>query len=59
MFYSNDTGTFDTPFFVPMDKEAPDGITLRVVAADTAAGNFALSEAHYAVLAEQLRSQLR
>jgi hypothetical protein len=59
MFYSNDTGTFDTPFFVPMDKEAPDGITLRVVAADTAAGNFALGEAHYAVLAEQLRSQLR
>ena len=55
LFYSNDTGTFDAPFFVPLDKEAPDGITLRVVAADTAAGNFSLGEAHYLVLPERLR----
>ncbi|HEX6531589.1 MAG TPA: hypothetical protein VF019_03120 [Nitrospira sp.] len=55
LFYSNDTGTFDAPFFVPLDKEAPDGITLRVVAADTAAGNFSLGEAHYLVLPARLR----
>jgi hypothetical protein len=55
LFYSNDTGTFDAPFFVPLDKEAPEGITLRVVAADTAAGNFSLGEAHYLVLPERLR----
>lgn len=52
LFYSNDTSTFDAPFFVPLDKEAPDGITLRVVAADTAAGNFSLGEAHYPVAPE-------
>jgi len=55
MFYSNDTGTFDSPFFVPMDKEAPDGVTLRVIAADVAAGNFSLGEAQYPVLSERLR----
>ena len=55
LFYSNDSSTFDAPFFVPLDKEAPDGITLRVVAADTAAGNFSLGEAHYPVLPERLR----
>jgi hypothetical protein len=55
LFYSNDSGTFDAPFFVPLDKEAPDGITLRVIAADTAAGNFSLGEAHYPVLPERLR----
>jgi len=55
LFYSNDTGTFDAPFFVPLDKEAPDGITLRVVAADTAAGNFSLGETHYPVLPERHR----
>jgi hypothetical protein len=55
LFYSNETGTFDSPFFVPLDKEAPDGITLRVVAADTTAGNFSLGQAHYPVLSERLR----
>ena len=55
LFYSNDTIRFDAPFFVPLDLEAPDGITLRVVAADTAAGNFSLDEAHYPVVPEELR----
>jgi hypothetical protein len=55
LFYSNDTKTFDSPFFVPLDKDAPDGITLRVVVGDTAAGNFSLGEAHYPVLSERLR----
>ena len=55
LFYSNDTSTFDSPFFVPLDKDAPDGITLRVVVGDTAAGNFSLGEAHYPVLSERLR----
>jgi hypothetical protein len=55
LFYSNDTGTFDSPFFVPLEKEAPGGITLRVVAADTTAGNFSLGEARYPVLPERLR----
>lgn len=55
MFYSNDTGTFDSPFFVPVDNAAPDGVTLRVIAADVAAGNFSLGEAQYPVLSERLR----
>ncbi len=55
LFYSNETGTFDSPFFVPLDKEAPAGITLRVVVGDSAAGNFSLGEAHYPVLSERLR----
>jgi hypothetical protein len=59
MFYSNDTRTFDTPFFVPVDKEAPDGISLRVVAADTATGNFSVGEAHYPVVSERLHPARR
>jgi hypothetical protein len=59
MFYSNDTRTFDTPFFVPVDKEAPEGITLRVVAADTATGNFSVGEAHYPVVSERLHPARR
>ena len=55
LFYSNDTRTFDSPFFVPLDKEAPEGITLRVVVGDATAGNFSLGEAHYPVLSERLR----
>jgi hypothetical protein len=55
LFYSNETSTFDSPFFVPQDKDAPHGITLRVVVGDSAAGNFSLGEAHYPVLPERLR----
>jgi hypothetical protein len=55
LFYSNDTKTFDAPFFVPPAKDAPDGITLRVVVGDAAAGNFSLGELHYSVLSERLR----
>ena len=54
MFYSGDKSTFEAPFFVPLSKDAPDGITLRVIAADTAAGNFGMGEAKYPVLSERL-----
>jgi carbamoyl-phosphate synthase large subunit len=33
MFYSGEQAIFEAPFFVPLPKDAPDGITLRVVAA--------------------------
>jgi hypothetical protein len=56
MFYSGDKSTFEAPFFVPISKDAPDGITLRVIAADTSAGNFGMGEAKYPVLSERLRS---
>lgn len=39
LFFSNETGTFEAPFFVPNSHEAPDGILLRVVATDLATGN--------------------
>jgi len=54
MFYSGDDTGFEAPFFVPPSKDAPDGITLRVVAADPASGNFGVGHAKYPVLSERL-----
>jgi hypothetical protein len=54
MFYSHDTSSFDTPFFVPPYKEAPNGITLRVTAFDPTSGNVGSGEANYSVLSERL-----
>lgn len=54
MFYSGDKASFEAPFFVPLPKDAPDGITLRVVAADPFSGNFGVAEAKYPVLSERL-----
>jgi hypothetical protein len=55
MFYSGAKSSFEAPFFVPTPQEAPDGVTLRVVAADPARGNFGVGVAKYPVLTEQLR----
>ena len=55
MFYAGDKSYFETPFFVPLPAEAPNGITLRVVAADRRSGNFGMGQAQYPVLPEQLR----
>jgi len=55
MFYAGEKSRFEAPFFVPMSKEAPDGITLRVIAADVATGNFGVVSAQYPVLSERLR----
>ncbi len=54
MFYSGEKADFEAPFFVPLPKEAPDGITLRVVAADPASGNFGVGQAKFPVLSERL-----
>ena len=54
MFYSGDKAGFEAPFFVPLPKDAPDGITLRVVAADPSSGNFGVAEAKFPVLSERL-----
>ncbi|HLZ36008.1 MAG TPA: hypothetical protein VKP13_18545 [Nitrospira sp.] len=58
MFYTSDTGGFEAPFFVPREKDAPDGITLRVVAMDTTTGNSGVGTANYSVLSERLHSNL-
>ncbi len=55
MFYSGEQSRFESPFFVPLPKDAPDGITLRVIAADGANGNFGMGSAQYPVLSERLR----
>ena len=55
MFYSGERATFEAPFFVPLPKDAPDGITLRVIAADPASGNFGIGQSKYPVLSEHLR----
>jgi hypothetical protein len=55
MFYASDKGQFEAPFFVPLHKEAPDGITLRVVATDVSTGNSGVGTANYSVLSERLR----
>jgi len=54
MFYVNDASGFESPFFVPPFKDAPDGITLRVVAADPASGNFGVGQSRFPVLSERL-----
>jgi len=59
MFYAGDKSRFEAPFFVPLPSEAPDGITLRVVAADEAGDHFGAGEAKYPVLPEQLRPSKR
>lgn len=59
MFYTGDKSRFEAPFFVPLPSEAPDGITLRVVAADEAGDHFGAGEAKYPVLPEQLRPSRR
>lgn len=56
LFYSSDKGCFEAPFFVPSQKDAPDGITLRVIAADPGSGSVGLGEAAFPVLTERLRS---
>lgn len=55
MFYAGEKSRFETPFFVPLSKDAPDGITVRVIAADVATGNFGMGTAQYPVLSERLR----
>jgi hypothetical protein len=59
MFYSNETGTFDAPFFVPKPDEAPEGIAVRVVATDLATGNSGVGRARFNVTQEQFRSSKR
>lgn len=55
MFYAGEKSHFEAPFFVPISKDAPDGITLRVIAADVTTGNFGMGSAQYPVLSERLR----
>ncbi|NOS82697.1 MAG: hypothetical protein HOP32_14055 [Nitrospira sp.] len=55
LFYSGENAAFEAPFFVPLPNDAPDGITLRVIAADPANGNFGIGQAKYPVLSERLR----
>jgi hypothetical protein len=59
MFYSNETGTFDAPFFVPKPDEAPEGIVLRVVAIDLATGNSGVGRADFVVSRQEFRSSKR
>ncbi len=59
MFYSGEQAKFEAPFFVPLPKDAPDGITLRVVAADAASGNFGVGQASFPVLGERLPTKRR
>ncbi|MCC2641996.1 MAG: uncharacterized protein K0S45_2409 [Nitrospira sp.] len=55
MFYAGEKSHFEAPFFVPVSKDAPDGITLRVIAADAAHANFGMGSAQFPVLSERLR----
>ena len=59
MFYSGEKGLFESAFFVPNPKDAPDGVTLRVVAIHSSDGNMAIGEAKFPVLSERLRPQRR
>jgi hypothetical protein len=59
LFYNNDRASFEAPFFVPLPENAPDGITLRVIAADPAGGNFGVGQAKFPVLSERLKPRTR
>ncbi len=59
LFHIGLQASFEAPFFVPTPKEAPNGITLRVVAADGAGANFGLDQASYPVLPERLKPRTR
>ena len=54
LFYVGSKGSFEAPFFVPRETDAPNGMTLRVVAADRAHGHFGMGTVHYPVLSERL-----
>ncbi len=57
LFHVGLQSSFEAPFFVPPSTDAPDGVTLRVIAADPSSGNFGLGQAKYPVLSERLRPQ--
>lgn len=59
LFYNSDQALFEAPFFVPLPNDAPDGITLRVIAADPASGNFGVGQAKFPVLSERLPPRSR
>ena len=59
LFYNNDRASFEAPFFVPLPENAPDGITLRAIAADPAGGNFGVGQAKFPVLSERLKPRTR
>jgi hypothetical protein len=59
LFYNNDRASFEAPFFVPLPNNAPDGITLRVIAADPARGNFGIGQAKFPILSERLKPLTR
>jgi hypothetical protein len=59
MFYSGESSSFEAPFFVPTEKDAPNGITLRVVATDLSTGNSGMGTTTYPILTERLRPAQR
>jgi hypothetical protein len=59
MFYSGEKGLFESSFFVPTPIDAPEGVTLRVMAVHASDGNMAVGEAKFPVLSERLRPQRR
>jgi len=59
MFYVGARSSFEASFFVPRETDAPDGVTLRVVAADRTKGHFGMDEVRYPVLSERLKPRRR
>ncbi|MCP9439352.1 MAG: hypothetical protein NNA20_07545 [Nitrospira sp.] len=59
LFYSGRNAEFEAPFFVPRHTDAPDGMTVRVIAADRSGGNFGMGLAKYPVLSERLTTNTR
>jgi len=53
MFYSGRNAEFEAPFFVPLFNDAPNSLTLRVIVADPAGGNFGIGDATFPILIER------
>jgi hypothetical protein len=59
LFYSGSKALFEAPFTIPAIHDAPNGMTLRVVAADRANGHFGVGKADYPVVPEQFKPAKR
>ena len=54
-FYAGKSALFEAPFTVPALRDAPNGVTVRVIAVDRSRGHFGIGTAEFPVVAEQFK----
>lgn len=53
MFFADDAGVFEAPFYVPSPAQATEDLTIRVIASNGADTNFGVAEATFPILPER------